>query len=1121
MSRGNETLVGMNNEGVTQARLDAPDQRIGARSQPTVVLDRTRRGFGGVRAWDGLVGAVISGDQSLQYEHPYAVLGGPGTGKSSALVDAAVQFLTTGGSAEELMFVTASKESATRIKNEIFERVSDIQGYAATGAPVRSVHSWAFAVYRSIRQAQDEHPPRLITGAEHDAQLRILLKGEVEDGAAGWPAEMIPALPFVGFARQLRDLILRATERGVGAEELAELGVQYRRPMWEAAGNFLKRYEQLQRLSESDNLNASELVHTVVRAMNADGAGQQMAERLREKLQLVLVDDAHNLDPAAAQFVESLIAPGTRALIAGDPDQCVFHFRGADEAFLNRHASRDDYRVVLSASHRLSQPQVNAVRALTTHLPHNPSRMPLRAVSSSETREGLKILQPNSTTAEKLHVADAVRRAHLTDDVPWEDIAVIVRGVGQIAGMRRVLLSHGVPVTVDPTSVVLAEQPLVAMLLLAVESTYRELTAAETRHLLESAVGGADPVTLRKLHRALSRAIAHIRTVGGDLPTRADGVPYQAADCLADLVSGKANEAQREQWMQFMGPIETMVLSHVVDVVAAGQQVYASNPHAVETVLWKVWQATGLATRLQTHALRGGSVGSQADQSLDAVMSLFDLAGDFAERNPQASLRTFVEEVRAQELPTGTRDRRGGDADAVEILPAHAAAGRQWRVVVVAGVQEDLWPAGPTVGGLFGQLELVDLLDRRITPDTIVSRIGPAVEEERRLFLLALSRASEQCIVTAVDNQGEEGSTPSRFLAEIADATTPDTEEDDSLQLLAASELMQPEPEDELSIPRVMALEPLIAELRDTLIDSRRPHTERQDAARNLAKLANAHVFGADPTQWWGMAEPSTSEILRDREGRIRLSPSRLVALQNCALSAFFDRHRGVESDSESQRVGNAIHAIAEAIVAGLSEEDALLAGESIIPLIADGPEFHRTAVLNRWRDGVSKLYRFITARMPEVGEFEVASEKMLHVELGELADGTEVVLNGRIDLMISGPDGATMVFDFKTAKSAPSAKEAKESPQLTAYQFMVMRTEGLDNNGAALVFPGTAKGEAETLQQDKLTEEQLSDYAGRLLDLAELAAGPNFEATPGDHCSFCDFASSCPAKPNGKMVVA
>ena len=1149
-----------------EIRLDAPDQRIGATAQPQVILDRESRKTRGQRQWDGLADLVIRGSKELEYQHPYVVLGGAGTGKTSALIDAVVEYLVSGGSAEEVLFVTPSKESATRIKNEIFERVSDIDAYVATGTPVRSVHSWAFAVYRSIRQEEGENPPRLITGAEHDAQLRILLKGEVEDGASGWPADMVPALTFVGFARQLRDLILRATERGVGADRLAELGAQFSRPMWVAAGEFLRRYEQLQRLSESDNLNASELVHTVVHAMDASSAGQRVVNELREKLQLVLVDDAHNLDPAAAQFIERLIAPGTRALIAGDPDQCVFHFRGADEAFLNRHAQREDYRIVLSASRRLAEGQARAIRRLSSHLPHHASRIPVRAfadsgasttntavstparasisataaANSSTVRNGLRVIKAGSATAEKLHVADAVRRAHLEEGVAWEDIAVIVRGVGQISGMRRVLLSHGVPVMVDPTSVVLAEQSLVSMLLLAVEAAYRELTPAETTWLLESAVGGADPVTLRKVHRALSRAIAHLRVNGESLPVRNDGLPFQTADCVTALVSDTATAQQREDWTRFMGPIEHRVLDGVQSVIDAGKQAFAENPHAVETVLWRVWQATGLSTRLQTHALRGGTVGSQADQNLDAVMSLFDLAGDFAERNPQASLRTFVDEVRAQELPTGTRDRRGGEAEAVEILPAHAAAGRQWKVVVVAGVQEDLWPAGPTVGGLFGQLELVDYLDRGITPDTIVSRISPAVQEERRLFLVALSRASEYCLITAVDSTGEEGTTPSRFLEEIAvpgEEEEISTPQEPNLELDLGLDLGQgvgreaeaaktsedgQAAEDEIpAIPRVMAIEPLIAELRDALGDPRRPHQERQAAARNLAKLAKAQVFGADPSQWWGMRAPSTTERLLDREGHVRLSPSRLVALENCSLNAFLDRHRGVETDTESQRVGNAIHAIAEAIVGGLSEEDALLAGESILPLIADGPEFHRNNTIQRWREGISKLHGFITERLPGASGAGVASEKMLEIPLGELSDGTEVVLNGRIDLMITDPDGTTVVYDFKTAKSPLSAKDANDSPQLSAYQFMVMRTEGLRNNGAALVFPGTKKDVAETRQQDPLSEEEMAGYSQHLLELAEVAAGPSFLATPGKHCEFCDFAASCPAQPNGRMLVS
>ena len=73
--------------------------------------------------------------------------------------------------------------------------------------------------------AHSNPPPRLITGAEQDAVLRELLRGDIEDGAGYWPERLRPALPMVGFAAQLRDLMLRAGERGLGPEDL-ERGIR-------------------------------------------------------------------------------------------------------------------------------------------------------------------------------------------------------------------------------------------------------------------------------------------------------------------------------------------------------------------------------------------------------------------------------------------------------------------------------------------------------------------------------------------------------------------------------------------------------------------------------------------------------------------------------------------------------------------------------------------------------------------------------------------------------------------------------------------------------------------------------------------------------------------------------
>lgn len=66
-----------------------------------------------------------------------------------------------------------------------------------------------------------------------------------------------------------------------------------------------------------------------------------------------------------------------------------------------------------------------------------------------------------------------------------------------------------------------------------------------------------------------------------------------------------------------------------------------------------MWSATEVEQRLQASAPRGGATGSQADRDLDAMMALFDAAGDYVERRPGFPLRAFLTHITEQELPTG------------------------------------------------------------------------------------------------------------------------------------------------------------------------------------------------------------------------------------------------------------------------------------------------------------------------------------------------------------------------------------------------------------------------------------------------------------------------------------
>src|SRR5699024_4909315 len=205
--------------------------------------------------------------------------------------------------------------------------------------------------------------------------------------------------------------------------------------------------------------------------------------------------------------------------------------------------------------------------------------------------------------------------------------------------------------------------------------------------------GGADPVTLRRLIRGLRRfdpATRGMDTLRGLL------LPDTPLPDFGGLLTDR----------------ERAILDRIRGVLEAGRA--ALPGRNVEEVLWAVWSATGLADHLLAASLRGGATGSQADRDLDAMMSLFDAAGDYAERRPTGSVRGFLTHIEEQELPTGVRDRRTATPEAVTLLTAHGTVGGEWGHVVLAGAQEGAWPSLGSTGSLFDQEELVELLDSDI-----------------------------------------------------------------------------------------------------------------------------------------------------------------------------------------------------------------------------------------------------------------------------------------------------------------------------------------------------------------------------------------------------------------------
>ncbi|WP_433711262.1 PD-(D/E)XK nuclease family protein [Nocardia sp. CA-084685] len=473
---------------------------------------------------------------------PWQVLGGPGTGKTALLIDLAADRIAAGADPESVLVLTHSKQAASMVRDAITVRLTD-PGSAEGGVPgatreplVRTLHSYAFSVLRRHASAHGNPPPRLLTGAEQDAVLREMLRGDLIDIAAGasglWPERLQPALGLGGFAEQLRDLMLRATERGLGPEDLVRLGREHGRPEWVAAGKFAVRYEQSMLLrwsvgveapeATAPALDAAELIGAALDALAGD-ADLLAAERNR--IRYLLVDDAQHLDPQAALLVRVMGTAAHTSVVAGDPDQGVFAFRGADSRFVAELAAPDGQRIILRDNHRSGGAVELAVARIAAKLPGSaPQRFsaPDHAAAAKDDDTEVRVRVLATPAKEAALIADHLRRAHLTDGVPWSRMAVIVRSVPlSLAPLRRALLAAGVPVQQPALDAPLARRRGAAWMLLALRAVLAEdaqqrgrrraadamFSAEDALDLLAGPLGGADQISLRRLRRGIRRSV--------------------------------------------------------------------------------------------------------------------------------------------------------------------------------------------------------------------------------------------------------------------------------------------------------------------------------------------------------------------------------------------------------------------------------------------------------------------------------------------------------------------------------------------------------------------------------------------------------------------------------------
>jgi superfamily I DNA/RNA helicase/RecB family exonuclease len=1043
---------------------------------------------------------------------PLRVLAGPGTGKTTAIVEAVVHRISDRGiDPARVLVLTFSRKAA----EELRERITVRLGRTTRQPLALTFHSYAYALVRREFVLAGDEPPTLLSGPEQLLEVRRLLRGEAEDGGGNWPERLRPALATRGFAAELRDFLLRAAERGLDGRGLARLGRQRQRDDWVAAGAFLERYAGRFDLAPVPAYDYAEIVRI------AAGLLGRAATRSRERqaYDAVLVDEYQDTDPAQENLLHALAGDGRELIVVGDPDQSIYGFRGADTRAVSRFADRfrapdgSPAQVIALRTCRRSGPCLLAAsRRIAARLPaaqadqspdlqrSHRALVPLPGADPGTAR----IIVAGTAAQEAAVVADVLRRAHLMDGLAWSSMAVLVRSATrQVPVLQRALAGAGVPVTIVGDELPLAAEPGTRPLLTLLDCALRpgaldEQTAAE---LLTGPLGGTDALGLRRLRRWLRAA----GQAAGEPPAEE---PLAAA--LRDPRELAMLDPGRGYAPGASGPGASSAVAaarRVAELLALAAKTAAGGGTAHD-VLWAVWNASGLAATWQQASAAGGPRGMAADADLDAVVALFDAAARFTTRLPQGSPRLFLDRLAGQEIVGDTLAERAARGEGVAVLTAHRAKGLEWDLVVVAGVQEGTWPDVRTRGSLLSMDELVEAAgdaasggpagggsDAGGSDAAAAALASKLLDEERRLFYVAVTRARRSLVVTAVGGADAE-ERPSRFLAELA------------------GDEIEPE---QVTGPgrRWLSLPALTAELRRAAADAALAGPMRQAAAAQLARLAASGVRGASPRQWYALTELSTPDPVV--EGTVRLSPSQVENFTRCGLRWLLESAAGVTTPGVLRHFGIVIHAAAALAADGADDADITKRIDEAWQHLDFGSTWYSAKQREQAERMVRKFLDWHRANPRELA----AVEKDLRVQVGQ------VEITGRVDRLERDADGSAVVVDLKTGSSRPADDELDRNPQLGVYQLAVLlgafEELGLTQpGGAELVQVGKAglSARARVQRQRSLPDDPEPGWAADLVEtVATGMSGSVFKAQANPGCRVCPVAACCPVHERGGQV--
>ena len=983
---------------------------------------------------------------------PLLVLGEAGSGKTTTLISAVANRINQGEDPNSILVITYGRHSASKLRDQIAS--ANPASHTVSEPIARTFHSIAFLILNDqlASNGSDEKKYILLSGAEQDAQIRELLAIDAADPAVTlWPKELIPALTTRGFAKELRDFIGRATERGTSPEELVKYADKYGQKYWPAICQFWHRYRQsltLRDVSTSASLNRIDPSEIIIAAAEKLESNPNLLNKYRKLFQAIYVDEFQESDRGQRRLLTLL--SGEELVIFADPQSAVGRFRGADPENLLTDLDQSGIKNIIKLPNSFRKIQDQQVAMLS------------------------------SASDEANYIVHQFRSAHLRQGVPWSQMAVILRSPGaQVAALQRAFAMNGIPVEIDAIALSLADNPAIRPIITLAQIAIGQVKLIpsnwdQIEELLKSEFAGADAISIRQMRISLSKEQK------GDLTK-------SSTELILDALTAPAVDLPWEQ----LTP-----LKRINDLLKEAKKAL-SRSQDISDLLWSIWsnaknyEGELISFSWQQQALAGGNRGAVADQNLDALITLFEVARRFSERLPGAKAGLFIDQLLGEKILSDSISASAQRGEVVQVMTVHSAKGLQWRYVALAGMQEGSWPNLKQRGSLLGSERLVEIFRHGISNPAQLDAISASglSEDEKRLLNVATTRATEKLIITAVS---QEDNQPSSYFEKFAP---------DQIEVTQTA--------------RAITQPALVADLRR--LASRASNKEEVIFAQRMLKtLAINGVQRAEPKNWVGYSSISTNLPVIKSDEVLRISPSSLESFTECSLKWLLEQSGGKDADSTAQVLGTAIHVIAAQLLEQPSLsldqlEDKLKGAWSLIDMnkgwIKDY-EYRRAAAM---------LEKFYSWNLKNKNTL-VGVEEKFEFKLGS------AVVSGSIDRIELTAENKYYIVDLKTGATAISYDKALENKQLQSYQLAVVndgfeeKLEHQDVAGAELVFVGDHKAKDAKPRPQEVVK--VDEVTAELTQISQGMSDKSFVATINDRCRTCAVKSSCPIQIQGQAVI-